>query len=233
MSERPDDFTADDAERLLAGELPDLDSSPALTNLSNVFTAARGPADHGELAQRASVLAAFSAARLAPRHAAPTDNRRRALTRRTVGILCIATGGSLSAALAAGAVGNPFTSPVTVDRPPATTSLPATTDVTPTATGVVGPLDPIADAPPPISTSIGKDRTASATSAAAPPPLSDTTDRPTRVDPSATAPAQTPAVTAPGHTQQTPAVTAPGHTQQTPSVTAPGHTQQTPSATAP
>jgi hypothetical protein len=127
MIERPgpDSISADDAERILAGAMLDTGNPATLTMLNELLAAACAPADEGELAQAARAGAAFRRARVAVRHVAPPpDNRLYAITRRTLAILSIATGASLGAALAAGAVGNPFAVPASPGQAPVTTTRP-------------------------------------------------------------------------------------------------------------
>ena len=227
-------ISADDAERLLAGAELDSERSPVHSTLDAMFTAARSVADRADPAEAALIVAAFNAERLAVRDVSThLDNRLKAITRRTAAILGIATGASLGVALAAGAVGNPFTPPGPVDHAPATTSLPVSVDGATSATvGSPGSLDVVANTLPAVSTSIGNDPTESAETPTEL-PTTDTLVAPNGVDRPAGASGQTPAATAPGQTEQTPAATAPGQTEQTPAATAPGQTEQTPAATAP
>ena len=249
---RPDSISADEAERILAGAMPDADDRPALTLLNELLAAAGAPGDEGELAQAARAGAAFRGARVAVRQVAPPkDTRLNAITRRTIAILSIATGASLGAALAAGAVGNPFAVPSSLDHAPVTTTRPLSVDDVPTDTvGKSRTLDQIAQ-PSPTVTLIDNDPAPPAPSPT-PLPSSEATNGAATVDPEAapsvTAPGQSgqspsvrragsdhpvPSVTAPGQGGQSPWVTAPGQTTQSPSVTAPGQAGQSPSVTAP
>jgi hypothetical protein len=194
-----DAISADDAERLFAVADPDSDGSPTLVMLHELFTAARAAGDDSELAQKAQVVALFSAERLAARELAPqSDHRLKAITRRTLAILGIATGASLGAALAVGAVGNPFTSPAPVDRAPETTSLlRSVAEPMPTTVGEPSSVDDISVAPPSVITSV-VDRLSPRSTTSTQPPVPGTIGAPTGVDPSAGAPVLTPSVTAPG-----------------------------------
>jgi len=231
---QPEAISFDDAERLLAGVAPGLDDSPSLASLHQILAATRCAGENHELADAATVVAAFRAARspirkTSRRHVAPLDS----ITRRTIAIIGIATGASLGAAFVTGAVDNPFNGPPPVDRGPHTTWHPIE-PIEPSPTTAAATSPAIA---PDVNSSTDTDiDPVSSGPVTTPPPDADQTGRENGMHPSATAPGQTgdsPSAIAPGQTGQTPSITAPGQTGDSPSATAPGLTEQRPSVTAP
>jgi hypothetical protein len=251
-------MSSDDAERLLAGAEAGPGDSASLATLHQLFAAARRPGAGDDVAAPAAVVEAFRTAALPIRRpTVPREVRFKAVTRRTVAILGIATGASLGTAFATGAVGNPFTAPAPVilgpgttqhavrpvEPPPATASVLEHFDTIPSRATIDVASDPDpavtpTDQPPPVSVPTSIENAAGTTATAGPSELnpSSTARGHTEPPPSATAPGQTgltPSGTAPGQTGLTPSATAPGQTGLTPSATAPGHTEPNPSGTAP
>ena len=225
----------DDAERLLAGVAPGLDDSPSLASLHQILAATRCAGENHELADAATVVAAFRAARspirkTSRRHVAPLNS----ITHRTIAIIGIATGASLGAAFATGAVDNPFEAPPRVDEP-GTTWHPIEPIEPPTTSREPNSVATSPAIAPDVNSSLHTDPASSGT-ATTRPPDADEIGRENGVHPSATSPGQTgisPSATAPGQTGHTPSVTAPGQVGDSPSATAPGQTGDSPSATAP